>query len=317
MKKLLVILLSAAMIMALTACGGSKDNASGGSADGTSAVLKAVYENYVKAGSEYDNMKNMYKEYYPDMAFKETLDGDSMTIEITGNEDMNGSWTFKQEGDYITHTAKADDYFSYSLFSYFYDAVAAAVGADKELFNGYVQGLVALELENPYISIETDGENGSSYKLYDAGAYDMKELDDMYVSEEFAEQYLTPVGEDDHFTALPIGKISVVSHGNKDSMDIAVAEYGGFTDDKGYKSLINTVKNLKPGGYKKFLEQCKALEDMEGDGFTVTTSPDAATMEHLGITEPNDNYKYVVVHFGEKNVSDEGSESEEGSASEE
>jgi len=295
-KRIVSLLVTAAFsftAMSFTAWG-----AEDASSDDKGSMLQRIYENFVKEGSGFDEYRQMMGQYYEDVAVTDKLEDDRIiiTIDSTNEYVPGGTWEFIQDGDYLTCRIGAEDYFGSVLFVYFEDAVGEALGM-ADLYTSYIQGLEVLEKENDYVISEQE-ENGITLKkLYDAGAFEMSGIEEMYVTEEVAQSYFFETTEDDSFFSMPIGEIRFVAHGNKDSMKMAVGEYGENTDLT-LQSLINAVQVIHPAGWEEFLDAFTGLREMEGENYKVTFEMDDETKEYLGIGDETDNFSFCMVVFG-------------------
>lgn len=274
--------------------------AQGANAESQAEILRSVYDIYTDDDSEYSEYKELLQGYYDDVTFEEELSDEKITITINADDNEyveSGTWEFVQDGDYLTYKGKDDDITGIQLYDFLTKAVGEALGEDPVLFPSYIYGLRLGKADNNYIS-ETSESDGTLFKIYDAGAYDMSDIDDMYITEEIAKENISEPSGDDSFTSIPIGKIRFVAHGLKDNMSVAIGEYGENTK-KSYDSLVNALNVLKPEGYEAFLEAFDEFKVVEGEGFSSTTEPDDETKEYLGIEDEEGNFKYLVVTFGE------------------
>ena len=216
-------------------------------ADAEQGTLQAVLDALVKEGSSYAQMKTLY----PTASFTEKIDGNKLVISAKGEEEYepNGTWEYVKDGDFITyHNGDSSDYTGSFIFMYVIEAVADSLGMNSKLLTGYLNGVSVLNIESDYYK-QTENEDGTSdLKLYMVAPFEMKELDQMYVTEELLadSELLT-----DEFTsrANSVGKISILSNGNKSSLKILIKEYEKL-DDLAVKSVVNTVNAYKPDGYE-------------------------------------------------------------------
>ena len=274
----------------------------------SSDAVKNVYDSLTKGGSDYTKYLESIKSIAPDVVFEEKLDGDKIVISTEGTSDgllEPGSCEFVQDGDYLTLKSAAGDLFGAGLFNYVVSAVGDALKMDPVLYPSYVNGAMLLQKDNKYASMTNESDGSMLYKIYDAASFEMSDIDDMYVTEELIKEY-TPEQDSnttDTFVALPVGKIRFVAHGDKENMVMAVGEYENYTDTS-YKSLMNGVNALQPKGFEAFAEAFteeafKAQKDMEGNGYKVSFSVVDDMREYLGIKDEDNNFKFVVVEFGE------------------
>lgn len=298
MKRTVTILISllaaAAMLLSLSACGGQK----GASAD---PLMQSLLEK-LTANEEYAQWKATFNA----TTIEEKLDGNSIVFSAKGDEGVNGDFTFTLDGDYIVNTAAANDYSSYAFLMYLKDALADHYGMNSLLMSGYLAGLDAFGLENKYLLSETEGDQ-TVWKLYAASAWEMKELDEMYVNDAALEPY-DALGEEEISLYVNAGKISAMAFGNADQLELVVGEYGGNTD-LSYQSIRTIVNKLQPRGAEAFTASVTALEETSGEGYAVSNGiPDEVRNAHD--FTPADGYSYVTVVFssGESGNEDDSSE---------
>ena len=303
LSKILVALsLVAAIVMSFAACSsnGSSTNDEDTSSQSdtnaavdSTALLNGILDNF-KADEQYAEYKAMYQS----TTFEEKVEGDSIILNISGDEGVSGNYEYKLDGDYLTYTDKTDseDYIGVSFFMYLKSAADKYLGMDSNLTTGYVSGCEAFGIENKYYLTQTDEAAGTTTtKLYVAGKWDMPELDTMYVNDK-ALEYTEPLNEDDINGVINCGKIRVIYYGNKDSVDIIVSEYGERSDLT-YQSIVNTVKKLQPTNISAFEQYFTELKEGEDNGVKVTFGlDDSLKSEHE--LEVIDGAEYTVVHFG-------------------
>lgn len=260
-----------------------------------SEVLKGIFDSLLEEDSSYSKTKALYREYYPEIEYKETLDDDSFTITITGNEYTEGSWTYTQEGDYLTSAFASDDFSGAVRTSEVLDAVGRYFKMNTRLLNGYVIGLNALEIGNSCFIMEPDetGEH-TSVRISIAGPYDMKELDQMVISS--ASFDASPLTSEHISTAGTIGKLKVIANGTVDDVTILLGEYGEL-DDLAYQSIMNVVAMLQPAGWEQFAAEYKELKDADTDAYSVTLNLDLAAAREI-IQDASEEDSFVLVRFG-------------------
>ncbi|MBQ6265070.1 MAG: hypothetical protein IJK60_06435 [Clostridia bacterium] len=275
-KTVVSLLIAAAVIMSFAACslnGGEKPVTEGTSSQSETAAntaLQAILDNF-KADEQY----NEYKSMYQNTVFEEKLEGDSIFINISGDEGVSGNYEFRLDGDYLTYTKEADvqDYTGYAFFMYLKTAADKYLGMDSGLTTGYISGCGNFDIDNKYFISETDEETGATeYKLYIADKWDMPELDTMYVNEK-ALEYTDALDENYINGVINSGKIRVIYYGSKDSVDIVVSEYGERSDLT-YKSIVSTVAKLQPDNSSVFEKYYTELKEGENDGFSVSFTLD-------------------------------------------
>lgn len=290
-KVLVALALVAAIVMSFAACSSNGGSENGENTD-NAAVLQGILDNF-KADERYAE----YKAMYPNTTFEEKVEGDSIVLNISGDDGVSGNYTFKLDGDYLTYTqeANSEDYVGYSFFMYLKSAADKYLGMDSNLTTGYISGCEAFGIENKYFTTETDEAGATTQKLYIAGKWDMPELDTMYINDK-ALEYTDALSEDDISGAVNCGKIRAIYYGNKNSVDIIVSEYGERSDFT-YQSIMNTVAKLLPDEFDVFAKYYTELKEAEGDGFKVIFGLDEALKEEHSI-DVIDGAEYTVVHFG-------------------
>lgn len=301
MKKLLSLLLALAMLLAAQAV----------FAEGNDPV-EGIFSALTAEGSGYSKNKETMKEYYPGIRYEEKLEGDRLTMTVTGGEDRDGSWTFVKEGDFLTVTAKEEDFAAYGAVMSVLGAVGDYYGMNSTLLTAYLAGLNALGLENPYLRTEADEAAGTvRYSIYIAGAYDMKELDRMVLTEEVLNLYdYEPLTEEYTSRAANLGKVSMVCNGSRDGLVILLMEYGE-PDDIAYQDLVNLVKALQPAGWAAFAADYTELKDAEGAEYKVAVNVDRAAAEEI-VDDPPEGYSFIVARFGTEAAGGEPADAAEG-----
>ena len=293
-KIILALMLVGAMVMSFAACSSNGGSENGRNTD-DAAVLQEILDNF-KSDEQYAE----YKAMYPNTTFEEKVEGDSILLNISGDEGASGNYEFKLDGDYLTYTDKIDseDYIGISFFMYLKSAADEYLGMDSNLTSGYISGCEAFGVENKYYLTETDDEAGTTTtKIYIAGKWDMPELDTMYLNDK-ALEYTDALDENDINGVINCGKIRVIYYGNKDSVDIVVSEYGERSNLT-YQSIMNTVAKLQPTGSETFAKLYTELKEdqTKDDSFKVTFGLDD-TLKAERELEELEGYDYTVVHFG-------------------
>lgn len=289
-KIIVALTLVLTLVLSLAACSSSKS--SSGSSGSDNAVLQAILDNF-KADEQY----NEYKAMFPNTTFEEKVAGDSIILNIKGDEGVSGNYEFVLDGDYLTYTelADSDDYIGVSFFMYLMTAVNDYLGMDSNLVTGYISGCDAFGIENKYFVTETDDAVGTSvYKLYIAGKWNMPELETMYINDK-AVEYTSELSDEYISGVINCGKIRAIYYGNKDSADIVFSEFGGRSDLT-YQSIMNTVATLLPAEADVFAKYYTELKEAEGDGFKITFGIDDTLIAEHDI-DVIDGAEYTVVHF--------------------
>lgn len=280
-RTIISILAVGAMLLSFAACGDKKD--------GSDDLMQGVYDKLIAADSGYSEWKANFNA----TTFEEKLDGEKIAITAKGEEGLDGEYVFTHDGDYITYTAAGEeDYSGYSVFMYIRNAVGDYYGMNSTLMNGYLAGLDNFGFENKYLIV--DMEKGE-YKVYSAGKWDMKELDEMYVNDK-ALEYTDALTENDTNSYINSGKITVAAFGNKSNLELIVYEYGDKNTELTYKSIMTTVAKLQPNGYKTFAKDYTELKEAKGKGYEVSLNLDNSVAQAHELKEL-EGYSYVTVTF--------------------
>ena len=260
--------------------------------------VKEIFDAMVAEGSEYSEGKALYEEFFPGIEYTETLEGDSFTIAVTGSEYMEGSWTFTREGDFLNVTVSSVDYSGMSMANQVLRTAGTLRGVNTTLLSGYIAGLQITGAENPFYRVEEDADSGTMTIGISLGAsYEMEGLDQMAITEDVLNEYeYSELTEDYISRSLVMGKVTILMNGNRDSWTLLVAEYGGL-DDLAYQAIMATVRASKPAGWEAFAEAYTALENAEGDGYSVTLEPDEEALREI-TEELFTDYHYAIVRFG-------------------
>ena len=257
--------------------------------------MEKVFENFTKANSDYSKVKKDYAEY---AAISEKLEGNTITVTSQAKTadyvSLNGTWTYKLEGDYIINTYKTSEMFGFTIGNNIAHAVSDYLGMDYELVNGYMSAVIKKNLKSDYYSMTIDeAAETISQKIYVAGKYDLSVIDDLYIDVDSLD-LLDPLTANSTSVATGIGKVAATTYGTKDSFQIIIEEYGNVTE-LSYKSILEIVKKAKPIGYEEFLKNYTKLEEVSTDYYTVTF-PTLAEMKKESETV-SEKDKFVKVVF--------------------
>ncbi len=294
-KRLIAAVLVLVLLLALSACG---QRASAEEEAGNADTLKGIYEALVAPESDYSENRALMTDFYPELEYSETLGTDRITItfKANGNEYFtDGTWEFVQDGDRLTAVIADGDYTGAVYVIYVANAIGSYFGMEPALVSGYLNGLSVLGAESDNISITRDEAAGTTtYSLNIAGPWDMKELDQMLLTE--AALDAEPLDENYTGQGGNVGKLLYMTNGNVNGFTVLIAEYGEL-DDIAYQSIVNLVTLRKPVGYEAFLVDFTELKALETDDYTVVLDPDDNTIAEI-MDERNDKYSYVLLHFG-------------------
>ena len=259
-------------------------------AETTSETLKGIF----KALQENEDYKT-YKTYYPDTTFEEKLVGDSIVINISGNDGVEGTCTFPVKDGFLECDVTPDDDLSLMIFNlYLLHSVGTYFGMNDTLFIGYTEYLAAINSGDYVVDLKEDGSG--TIKLNIDKKPDVSALDDFYVTEEAAQKYYNE--QLTNFT-MNHGKIlvySVIGKDDKKTLQLAVGEYGEENTELTYKSVMSIVNTIKPDGYEDFQKDFTELKELKTDKYSVSFDSEAYK-EETGV-ELNENYKFVIVRFG-------------------
>ena len=259
-----------------------------------SEALQGIYDLLVAEGSQWNEMKAMYAEFLPDATFEETVDGEGITLAISNSEYMDGSWTFAQDGDYLTADFGADDISGASMMILVAQAAGDYLGMDTCLIVPYINGLATTGITNDDVQMTQD-DSGIHMRLNIASPWEMKELDEMVMTEENS-LYYDALTEESTSCGGSIGKLLLIGNGNVDDFTILLGEHGGL-DDLAFQSLINAVNIFQPAGYEDFIANYTELADAEAEGYTVQLNADEAAVAEI-YEDANAEYSYAIIHFG-------------------
>ena len=305
-KQLTAAALALIMLLALTACGGQSAPAQEPAGSNSSTdTLKGIYEALVAPDSDYSQNKAMIAEYYPELEYSETLGDDRITIALkaNGNEYFtDGSWEFVQDGDRLTAVIADDDYSGVMYMMYVANAIGSHFGMEPALVSGYLNGLSALGTESENFSMTEDEAAGTTaYSLNIAGPWEMKELDQMVLTEDILDaEELT-----DNYTSQGgnVGKLRYMANGNVNSYTVLFAEYGEL-DDVAYQSMVNLISLRKPAGFEAFLADFTELKALETDDYIVDLDPSDDTIAEI-MGERDERLSYMLVRFGSEEYGEE------------
>jgi len=266
-----------------------------------SNALRSVYDALVAEDSTFNRSRASYAEYYEGVTMEALLEDDGISIVLNSENEYveSGSWLFAEDGDCLTITLEAEDYYGLSMAQMLMEAAISAQGVNPTLYNGYISALTLTGQENRYYSYEEDEASGMmKLRINITGPYEMEGLDGMVVTEDLliAEEY-EPMGEEHMGRAINCGKISMVINGSADEATFLVMEYGGL-DNLAYQAITCTVKTLQPKGWEDFLAAFTELKNAEGKCFRAVMNVDAAEAREI-IEDPPKEYSFAVIRFGQ------------------
>lgn len=292
MRKILLCtaLLTLALTLALSqaALAGPSDN------------LKAVYDAMMAEDSSFSQIRATYASYYEGVTMDAALEdtGITVTLESTNEYVQPGSWTFTEEGDYLTITVENQDFYAMSLAQTMLTSAVSARGVNTSLFSGYLSALSLTEQENRYLFREEDEAAGTmKIGVNIAGPYEMDGLDELILTEErFATLGFDPLGESFISNVVNFGKVIMVINGNADSATILAMECGGL-DDAAFQAITGAVKFMQPKGWEDFIAAFTELKDVEGENFSAELNVDEAVAGEI-LEDLPEGYSFALVRIG-------------------
>ena len=263
-------------------------------------VVKGIFDKLTAADSSYSQMKESNLQYMEGIEFRETLGEDSFTIEISGSDDMDGSWTFRKEGDFLTTSFPESDFTGGTMAVCVVQAAASYYELNTALVNSYISGMSVLGAESPEFTLSLDEATGTqTVGIYIAGPFEMKELDQMILDSDILNAYgYEPLTEEYVSMGFNYGKISILMNGSKDGVTLLLQEYGGL-DDVALKSLLAVADYMKPAGGEAFTAEYTELKDAQGEGWTVKLNADEETVREI-YPEPFEGYSNAVIRLGDQ-----------------
>ena len=259
-------------------------------------AVKGIFDALVAENSSYSQTRAMYAAYYPGAVCEETSEDDGFTIAVSGSEYMDGSWTFKRNGDYLTVTLDEADFSGISMALNVIQAVGAYYGTNKSLISSYVNGLSALDIESENFKMSRDEAAGTTtLSIRISGPWDMKELDQMVFDETSLALY-EPLGADSSSMGGSIGRMMMIANGSASDLTLLVGEYGGL-DELAYRSIVYIVNVLQPDGWEDFAAGYTGLAEVDAEGYSVRLNVDMATVGEI-IDDASEDYGYALIRFG-------------------
>lgn len=275
--------------------------------------MDGIFENLTKADSLYSETKAKFKDYETGeniVNFTESCDGNKINITAEAADknsesyewykESEGSWDFVLDGDYVTFTKPQEDLMGESMLSMVLYAVCDYLGLDKDLAYGLITAVSVEKITTNYYMRELDEETGQeTFKIYAAGNWEIGSLlDGIYLdADTLTQNGLQSLGEESINCYFNIGKMGACINGDKNSVEIAVAEYGG-RGDLTYKSLIDLVNTLKPNKYENFVKDYTKLQEVSANGYSVTFPTDPKKLPE-SFQDKVGNYQFTVVRFSE------------------
>ena len=214
-------------------------------------AVQTVYDALVAQESDYSKTKALYTGFYPQMVYTETLEENGFTIAVSGNEYMNGSWTYTRDGDFVTVEMDAFDFTGRVLAMDVLRAAGSVFGVNGSLLNGYVSGVSALNTENGVFRTETEGDR-VRYFIRITAPFELTGLEEMALTEDVLAMYgFAPLGEDYVSQTVSFGKVNALFNGSKSGGTLLIAEYGGL-DELARQGIVSMLNVLQPDGGAAF-----------------------------------------------------------------
>ena len=216
---------------------------------------------------------------YGDGFLQAELTDNAITITETYDEEEPLTWTFVQEGDWLTAPLGTDEDEGRSMANLLLNDAISAQGVKTDLFLGSINALS--ELQSKYLTYdESDGEKKVSVNIAGPYEYDLNAMDGLAISEAYLleEGWKPLLGEDYEMISLPYGKVNVFGAATKDGLYVTISEYGGL-DDLAFQAIVSFVKVLQPKGWESFIAEYTELKDAETADFIAQVNLDEAGME--------------------------------------
>lgn len=252
--------------------------------------VKDIYNDFVNSKSYKET-----KEYYKEIIIKEYAIHDKIIIK-TDNGSIKYKFKYKIDENYITYKNKTDDIESgYEYFEFLIDVYANKHSMDKELLHSYIRNLIELNKSSKYFKIEEEG-NYTTYKYYIKDKFNIPTLDNIYIKEGDLKDNLDVIDEGFYDE---LGKLFIHVIRNKDKeIEIDVAELYENTDVT-YKTIVNSIKDIKPVNYKEFLNEFTELKEIDSDKYKYSVKK-LSDEEAKKLPYYTENYKYYHILFNKK-----------------
>lgn len=243
-----------------------------------SDALKSFYSILVD-GWNFLNEEGTSAEYGDGFLKAELTDNAIVITEsIEGSEPL--TWTFVQEGDWVTAPLGPDEDEGHSIAYLLLNKAISAQGVKTTLFLGYINALPELQSKVRTYD-ESEGEKKIRINIVGPYEYDLDAMSELALSEEYLrEEGWAPLGEDYDDPGIIFGKVQVDCVGNADGLAISVMEYGGL-DELALKAVVSVASVLQPKGWEDFVADYTELKDAEEADFTAMLNPDKASVEDL------------------------------------
>lgn len=292
MKKMLLglLLLTLTLSLALTPAAFAE----------SSPALQAAYNALTAEGSDFSQAKAAYAEYYEGVSLDAALEDHAITITLNSASEYveAGSWTFTEDGDYLTAVLKSDDFVGASLAQTILAAAVSAQGVNASLFNGYLSAMTLTDQQNKYLLYEEDEAAGTAkIGINIAGPFEMEGLDELILTEDVLKNLgYGPLDEQYTSTVINFGKVSVLINGSAEGATLLVMEYGEL-DNLAFQDIITVVKTMQPKGWEEFIAAWTELEDAHGERFSVTLNADPAVVAEI-LEDTPEGYSCAIVRLG-------------------
>lgn len=275
--------------------------------------MDQIFENLIKSGSTFSDMKEMYKDPTTgkyDVNFSAVLNEEKTEIAISMSVDkssanyedykeMEGTWTFRLDGNYLT--SQNDNAGTtgeiISIFSVF-DAVVQYLNLDKELADGFYHAVTtgAVKSDDFIVDYDITAKNVTC-KMNVAGSWQLEEvLGNLYLNKDILTKLdLNELAVRNGNMTANMGKLRTYTTKSDGTLNITIAEYKGRTELT-YKSALAFVELLKPTGYENFLKNYKTLSTASTAYYQVTFPE---KKEDIVETLQNKigNYKFTNIRF--------------------
>ena len=266
-----------------------------------SDTLKAVYEALIAEDSGFSQMKATYAEYFDGVSMDAALKDDGITITLDSKDEYveSGSWTFTEDGDFLTISLDDENYIGYSMATAIMNAAATVQGVSPTLFNAYISSLGMTGGENRYFVVEDDEAAGTmNLSINIVGPYELDGLDGMVLTEEtLGDLGYEAMGEEFTSTAVNFGKVSMIVNGSAAGATFLVMEYDQL-DDIALADVTCAAKVLQPKGWEDFIAGYTELRDADEANYTARLNVDEAAVRKI-IEDPAKDYSYAIFTIGQ------------------
>ena len=324
MKKLLVILLSLALLFTFTACGSEQGDDSSGSGSGSStdtgsSTVEFDEVEYVEeTPDEFDTIKKLpelkkdgdvllskiakemkndagYKYYVDYKNAKYSLEGDKLTFFIKEAKKKWRTFEFNKEGDTLKLNALTNDKMAPEMIVYAAGANARVQGFDSERIKAYVDAALKGDIESDAVTSKTTDDR-TEYTLT-LNDIDTGSVGDLEVTVQDLAK-IRPFSEDNLEASGSKGPYIYYASGNFERSYVVIGKDGGF-DEGSAESIRVFVHAFYPEFDDIFKDYTQVEELFYGDfSLTFADQMDPGVLE-LSETHDTENYEFVKLMFNQ------------------